>query len=82
MDRTCPIYQKISGKPIAGIAVAERGIGQAISNIRAFSKIHDMRWVGSVTALAKTPKDASKNPQIKRRLRILAKKIENVLTVS
>jgi hypothetical protein len=41
-----------------------------------------MRWVGSVTALAKTPKEASKNPRIERRLGILAGKITDALEAS
>lgn len=61
MDRTCPIWPKLAGKGCAGVAVAEEGIGQAVSNIRTYSGICNMRWLGSVTTLAKTPKQASTN---------------------
>ena len=75
MDRTCPIWPGLKGKPIAGVAVAEEGIGKAVQNLRTYAGICGMRWVGSVTALAKTPGQASKDPAIERRLRMLAGKI-------
>ena len=82
MDRTCPIWTKLSCKPVAGIAVAEEGIGQAVRNLRTYGKVCSMRWVGAVTALAKTPKQASKNPRIERKLRVLAGKIAGALMAS
>ncbi len=56
MDRTCPIWTKLEGKPVVGIAVAEEGIGKAIDNLKTYSSLCGMRWVGQVTALAKNPK--------------------------
>jgi len=82
MDRTCPVWTKLSGKSIAGIVVAEGGIGQAVRNLRTYGKVCDMRWVGAVTALAKTPKEVAKNPRIEGRLRILARKIIGALNAS
>jgi multimeric flavodoxin WrbA len=75
MDRTCPIWPRLKGKPIAGVAVAEEGVGKAIQNLRTYAGVCGMCWVGSVTALAKTPRQASKDPAIERRLRVLAGKI-------
>jgi multimeric flavodoxin WrbA len=79
MDRTCPIWTKLEGKPVVGIAVAEEGIGKAIENLRTYSSICGMRWVGQVTALAKTPKQASKDKELEKRLEKLASKLVNAL---
>jgi len=79
MDRTCPIWTKLEGKPVVGIAVAEEGIGRAVDNLRTYSSICGMRWVGQVTALAKTPKQASKNKELEKRLEKLAGKLVNAL---
>jgi len=45
----------------AGIAVAEEGIGKAIENLKTYCSVCEMRWVGSVTALAKSPEEVAKN---------------------
>jgi NAD(P)H-dependent FMN reductase len=79
MDRTCPIWTKLEGKPVVGIAVAEEGIGKAIENLRTYSSICGMRWVGQVTALAKTPKQASKDKGLENRLEKLASKLVDAL---
>jgi multimeric flavodoxin WrbA len=79
MDRTCPIWTKLEGKPVVGIAVAEEGIGKAIENLRSYSSICGMQWVGQVTALAKTPKQASKDKELEKRLEKLASKMVNAL---
>ena len=73
MDRTCPIWPKLGSKPVVGTAVAEAGIGQAIANLKAYSGISGMRWVGEVTALAKTPKQASKDKDLELQLERLAR---------
>jgi multimeric flavodoxin WrbA len=75
MDRTCPIWPGLDGKLIAGVAVAEEGVGKAVQNLRTYADVCGMRWVGSVTALAKTPRQASKKSETERRLRMLAMKI-------
>ena len=79
MDRTCPIWTKLGSKPVVGIAVAEEGIGKAIENLRTYSSICGMQWVGQVTALAKTPKQASKDKGLEKRLEKLASKMANAL---
>jgi multimeric flavodoxin WrbA len=75
MDRTCPIWTGMGGKLIAGVAVAEVGIGQAIRNLKTYAGICGMRWAGSVTALAKTPRQASKDRKIGKRLDRLARRL-------
>lgn len=75
MDRTCPIWPSLEGKPVAGIAVAEEGIGSAIRNLRTYADLCKMPWVGSLTALAKGPADVSKHAGIPPRLRRLAEKL-------
>jgi NAD(P)H-dependent FMN reductase len=79
MDRTCPIWTKLEGKPVVGIAVAEEGIGKAVDNLRTYASICGMRWTGQVTALAKTPKQASKDKELEKRLDKLAGRLINAL---
>lgn len=79
IDRTCPIWTRLEHKRIAGIAVAEEGVGKAVQNLRTYAAVCRMHWVGSVTALAKTPRQASKSPEIAGRLRTLGRKIARVL---
>jgi multimeric flavodoxin WrbA len=79
MDRTCPIWTKLEGRPIVGIAVAEEGIGKAIENLKTYSSICGMRWVGQVTALAKTPRQVSKDVDVEKSLEKLAKKLVSAL---
>ena len=80
MDRTCPIWPKLKGKPIVGIAVAEGGIGKAVDNLKTYASICGMRWVGSVTALAKTPRQVSKDKGVEKRLKQLAGKLVRALS--
>jgi len=75
MDRTCPIWTKLEGKPVVGIAVAEEGIGKAIENLKTYSSICGMRWVGQVTALAKTPRQVSRDKAVEKLLEKLASKL-------
>ena len=79
MDRTCPIWPRLESKPMAGIAVAEEGIGKAVDNLKTYASICSMRWVGNVTALAKSPGQVSKDPDVDRRLRRLARKLVDAL---
>ena len=79
MDRTCPIWTKLEGKPVVGIAVAEEGTGKAIDNLKTYASICSMRWLGQVTALAKTPKQTSKDKELEKRLSKLAIKLVNAL---
>ncbi len=80
IDRTCPIWPRLKGKPVVGIAVAEEGIGKAINNLRTYASVCGMPWVGYVTALAKTPKQVSKDKGIDRRLERLSRKLISMLT--
>ena len=75
LDRTCPVWPGLEGKRIAGLAVAEEGIGQTIRNLKGYASLLKMRWVGSVTALAKNPGDAAKVPGLDKRLKRLANKL-------
>jgi multimeric flavodoxin WrbA len=81
MDRTCPIWPKLELKPIVSIAVAEEGVGKAVKNLKTYSSVCGMRWVGYVTALAKTPEQVSKDKDVERRLEQLARKLIRVLQV-
>jgi multimeric flavodoxin WrbA len=75
LDRTCPIWPGLEGKRMAGLAAAEEGIGQAILNLRTYASLCKMRWAGSVTVLAKTPGDASRDKNLERRLTHLARRL-------
>lgn len=75
LDRTCPIWPRLEGKKIAGLAVAEEGIGQAIQNLKTYALLCKMSWIGSVTALAKIPGEAAKQKGLNLRLKRLAKKL-------
>jgi multimeric flavodoxin WrbA len=75
LDRTCPIWTKLEGKTLAGLAVAEEGIGAAIHNLKTYGKVCGMKWAGSVTVLAKNPGDLADNAEIINKLKRLAGKI-------
>jgi len=75
MDRTCAIWPKLELKPMAGIAVAEEGTGKAIDNLKTYASVCGMRWIGYVTALAKTPEEISKDTDVGRRLERLARRL-------
>jgi multimeric flavodoxin WrbA len=75
LDRTCAVWPRLEGKRLAGLAVAEEGIGQTLQNLRGYAKLCKMRWMGSVSVLAKNPGDASRIPGLERRLKRLAAKI-------
>jgi multimeric flavodoxin WrbA len=75
LDRTCAVWPRLEGKKIAGLAVAEESVGQSIQNIKTYASLLKMRWIGSVTTLAKDPGDAARNKDLKRRLQRLARKL-------
>ena len=77
LDRTCAVWPRLEGKRLAGLAVAEEGIGQTISNLKVYAKLCKMRWMGSVAVLAKNPADASRIPSLENRLKRLARKIKS-----
>ena len=74
MDRTCPIWTKLEGKSVVGIAVAEEGVGKAVENLKTYCSVCGMRWIGHVTALAKTPKQVSQQKDVQRSLEQLGRK--------
>ena len=80
IDRTCPIWPKLKGKPVVGVAVAEEGIGKAVNNLRTYASVCGMPWIGYVTALAKTPKQVSKDTGVEKRLERLASKLISTLS--
>lgn len=75
MDRTCPIWTRLEGKKLAGIAVAEEGLGQVISNLKNYASCCGMEWVGAITTLAKTPGEVARVPGIERKLKRLSSQI-------
>jgi multimeric flavodoxin WrbA len=75
MDRTCPVWPALKGKGIAALAVAEEGAGATVSNIRSYGDLLKMRWLGSVSGLAKLPRDASRKPDLARRLEGLGRRL-------
>ena len=75
MDRTCPIWPYLKGKQIAGIAVAEEGIGKAVENLETYASVCKMRWTGSVTALAKEKRQVAENGTVVQQLEQLAEKL-------
>lgn len=76
MDRTCPIWTKLSGKKLAGMAVAEEGIGKAVDNLKTYAHLCNMEWAGQVTALAKLPRAVAGDAALNTRIRRLAKKLD------
>ncbi len=75
LDRTCAVWPRLEGKRIAGLAVAEEGIGQTMRNLKGYASLCKMRWMGGVRALAKNPGDAAKVPGLDKRLARLARKL-------
>jgi len=75
LDRTTPVWPRLEGKKMAGLAVAEEGVGQAIGNFKTYASLCKMPWAGSVTTLAKTPGEAARNKGLERRLRKLARNL-------
>jgi len=75
LDRTCAVWPRLEGKRLAGLAVAEEGIGQTMQNRKGYARLCKMRWMGSVSVLAKNPTDASRAPGLAGRLKRLARKI-------
>ena len=75
IDRTCAIWPRLEGKRLAGLAVAEEGIGQTVRNLKGYADLCKMTWMGSVSVLAKNPGDAAKIPGLEARLKRLARKL-------
>ena len=75
LDRTCALWPRLQGKRLAGLAVAEEGIGQAVQNFKTYGSLCKMQWMGSVTALARNPGDAARIKGLEGRLKRLAQKV-------
>jgi multimeric flavodoxin WrbA len=75
LDRTCAVWPRFEGKRLAGLAVGEETVGQALQNLKYYAQLLKMPWAGSVTAFAKLPGDAAKQPALEKRLARLAQKI-------
>ncbi len=75
LDRTCAIWPRLEGKKVAGLAVAEEGIGQTIRNFQVYAKLCKMQWVGSVMTLAKLPGDAARDKALEEQLKRLGRKL-------
>ena len=75
LDRTCPVWPAMKGKSIAGVAVAEEGIGAALRNLRTYGDLLGMHWLGGVTTLARLPREASRQPDVRTRLERLGRKL-------
>jgi multimeric flavodoxin WrbA len=75
IDRTCPVWTKIGGKPLVGLLVAEEGIGQAVSNLRRYAQVCGLRWLGAVTTLAKNPGDTATKAGLNTKLKRLAARL-------
>lgn len=75
LDRTCAIWPRLEGKRLAGLAVAEEGIGQTLQNLKGYARLCKIRWMGGIAVLAKNPADAARIPGLERRLKRLAHKI-------
>jgi multimeric flavodoxin WrbA len=80
IDRTCPVWTFLKNKPLAGLLVAEEGIGQSVRNLQQYSRVCKMRWVGGVTVLAKNPGDAAVHPELLPQIKHLAGKIIRAAT--
>lgn len=79
LDRTNPVWPHLKGKPVAGIAVAEEGIGRTIENLQTYASVCGMPWIGSVTALAKGRKQVEEDPTMMPLLEKLAADIVDAL---
>jgi multimeric flavodoxin WrbA len=75
LDRTCPIWPRLEGKRAAGLAVAEEGIGQAVQNLKTYGSLCKLNWIGSVTALARTPGEVARVKNLEPKLKRLAQKL-------
>ncbi len=64
LDRTVPIWPLLKGKRAAGVAVAEDGIGKALENLRTYTDLCRMPWVGEVSALATKPGEVASNEAV------------------
>lgn len=82
MDRTVPIWPLLKGKPAAGVAVAEDGVGKALENLRTYTDLCKMPWVGEVSALATKPGEIASNEAVAVSLADLGRRMVEALKAS
>lgn len=87
IDRTLPVYdlRKLRGKFLGIVAVGEDGnesINKVVDYIRTFGKMHEMVFVGSVTAIARAPGSVRENEETIQELRQLGANMYEVIKKS
>ncbi|MBN1856750.1 MAG: flavodoxin family protein [Dehalococcoidia bacterium] len=73
MDRTIPVWPMLKGKRAAGVAVAADTLALAIDNIRTYSDLLQLEWVGEVAAIARDPGEVAKNDEVAAMLTALGR---------
>ena len=79
LDRTVPIWPLLKGKRAAGIAVAEDGVGKTLENLRTYTDLCKMTWVGEVSALATKPGEVASNETVAVSLAELGRRMVEAL---
>ena len=75
MDRTIPIWPLLKGKRAAGVAVANDTMGRALENLKTYTDLCEMRWIGDVSALAEKPGEVAENEAVAELLSGLGRKL-------
>jgi multimeric flavodoxin WrbA len=79
LDRTVPIWPLLKGKKAAGVAVAEDGVGKTFENLRTYTDLCGMTWVGEVSTLATKPGEVASNEAVAVSLAGLARRMVEAL---
>ena len=75
MDRTLPIWPLLRSKRAAGVAVAEDTVGKAIDNLKTYTDLCGMEWMGDVAALATKPGEIAASEVVAEALGALGRKL-------
>lgn len=75
MDRTIPIWPLLKGKRAAGVAVANDTMGRALENLKTYTDLCEMQWIGDVSALAEEPGEVAENEAVAELLSGLGEKL-------
>ena len=75
MDRTTPIWPLLKGKAAAGVAVAADTMGRALENLKTYTDLCEMQWIGDVSALAEEPGEVAENEAVAELLSGLGRKL-------
>jgi len=75
MDRTIPIWPLLKGKKAAGVAVAEDTLARAIDNIKTYSDLLKMKWMGEVAAIARDPGEVASQEGVAEMLTALGRRV-------